>query len=103
MAAMAAPRDRPSGVAAEQHGTGRRETAAAHDRDLSAGNLTFAALAPKLDDRLVQQTHAVRPPGGELSPVGIEGHQATFAGDGSTAVEEILRLTDPAKAESFEP
>src|SRR6202011_2889596 len=79
------------------------EAAAADDGRVRARHLAIASLAPQLHDGLVHQPHAVRAPGGKLAAVRVQGDHAAVAGDVLAAVEEVLRLADPAEAERLEP
>src|SRR5260370_6952381 len=90
-------------VTVQEHRAPGGEAAAADDGGARARHLAIASLAAQLHDGLVHQPHAVRAPGGKLAAVRVQGDHAAVAGDGLAAVEEVLRLTDPAEAEGLEP
>src|SRR5260370_25648120 len=90
-------------VTVQEHRAPGGEAAAADDGGARARHLAIASLAAQLHDGLVHQPHAVRAPCGKLAAVRVGGDHAAVAGDVLTAVEEVLRLADPAEAERLEP
>ena len=73
---------------------GRRLATAAHDRDACVPSLALATLAPELDDRLVDETHAVGPARRQLPPVGVERDDPAFE-RGTTTPRPAPAATGP--------
>ena len=76
--------------------------ARARHRHLGARHLSLAGIAAELYDRLVDEAVAMRPPGRELSAVGVEG-EGPADRDPFAALDEGAAFAPVAEAERLEP
>ncbi len=70
--------------------------------DAGSGHLAVARATAHLEDGFVQEREPVHAPGGELPPVGVEGHRPAGP-DARAVVDPVVELPDPAEPERLEP
>src|SRR5205807_185767 len=79
-----------------------RPAARCGHRDLRAGHLPLACLAPQLRHRLVQLEVAVEPAGRQLPPGRVD-RKRSVERDATTTFDELAALARAAEAKRLEP